>query len=374
MSDYSGAWEGKIGNLKAFNFTVEIDDLHTEKPILKVSNDKNIFSQSFHPNKDGTIKITFNSNMYFIGELSKNGKEINGFIRTGLLLYHLKLLKSKANTFSGNWNILMVDELKSPDLYLSVENGSGDEYQAYPIFGDNRFTGTWCANFNKSNDIISFSDFKTGLNFKGKLFPQKIELGIYLGEALIVQTDLKRSDSNWKIGGITSNSKKSGTLQLPEMESLILKDSLVNTHAVLISKKGKTIYENYYNGYNAQIPHDTRSASKSVASAIVGIAKDKNLFNSVEQSIFEFLPEAYQVYKDSLKIKIDLKSLLTMSSGLDAIDFGINRRSLLLKTNFNPLKIGQRPFYMPMINEPNKEANYGWQPISFRSCNGCCSF
>ncbi len=70
----------------------------------------------------------------------------------------------------------MVDELKSQKFYLSLENGSGDKYQAYPILGDNRFTGTWCGNFKKENDTISFSDIKTGLNFLGKLLDQKIQL------------------------------------------------------------------------------------------------------------------------------------------------------------------------------------------------------
>ena len=64
-------------------------------------------------------------------------------------------------------NILIVDELKSQEFYLSVENGSNDTYEAYPIFGDNRFTGTWCDNFEKKNNVISFSDYKTGLQFKG---------------------------------------------------------------------------------------------------------------------------------------------------------------------------------------------------------------
>ncbi|MEZ4859192.1 MAG: serine hydrolase [Flavobacteriaceae bacterium] len=359
MADYTSSWEGTIENSKTFNFIVVIENLKTDNAVFKISNGKNIINQTFKIDLDKRIKIAISENLSFKGDLSKNGKEINGFIKSGLLLYHIKLTKSKKNSFVGAWNALMVDDLKSLNFYLSVENGLGDDYQAYPILADDRFTGTWCANFQKKNDSISFLDFKTGLKFKGKLFPQKIQLGIYLGNSLVMQTDLKKSQTDWEIGGFVTN-KNNGNLQLKEMESLILKDSLPNTHAVLISKNGKIIYENYFDGYNSEIPHDTRSASKSISSAIVGIAKDKLLFNNVDQSIFEFVPKEYQIYKDSLKRKIDIKSLLTMSSGLDAVDFGINRKSVASEDNYQPTQDWTKTILQaPMINEPNTHANYG---------------
>lgn len=359
MADYTGNWEGKIEYSKTFNFTIVIENLQSENAVFKISNNRDIINKPFQIDTKQLIKIPVSENLSFIGNLSDNGKEINGFIKSGLLLYHIKLTKSKTNSFVGTWSTLMVNELKSLNFYLSVENGSGNEYQAYPILGDDRFTGTWCANFQKKNDSISFSDFKTGLKFKGKLFPQKIQLGIYLGNSLVMRTDLKKSKTDWEIGGFNSDNKKSN-IKLSEMEKLISNDSLPNTHSVLISKKGKIVYENYFDGYNANIPHDMRSASKSISSAIVGISKDKSLFNNVEQSIFDFLSKEYQIYKDSLKSKIDIKSLLTMSSGLDAVDFGIKRKSVASEDNYQPTQDWTKTVLQaPMINEPNTHANYG---------------
>ena len=359
MADYTGNWEGKIENSKSFNFTIVIENLQSENSVFKISNNRNLISKPFKIGTEQLIQIPISETLSFIGELSKNGKDINGFIKSGLLLYHLKLTKSKSHIFTGIWNILMVDALKAQNFYLSVENGLGNEYEAYPILADDRFTGTWCANFQKKNDSIFFVDFKTGLKFKGKLLSQKIQLGIYLGDSLVMQTNLKKSETDWKIGGFATNKNK-GNLHLTEMESLILKDSLPNTHSVLISKNGKILYETYFNGYNSQIPHDMRSASKSISSAIVGIAKDKSLFNNVGQSIFDFLPKEYQIYKDSLKSKIDIKSLLTMSSGLDAVDFGIKRKSLASEDNYQPTQDWTKTILQaPMINEPNTQGNYG---------------
>jgi CubicO group peptidase (beta-lactamase class C family) len=361
MAEYNDNWEGKIENSKTFNLNVAIENLGSENAIFKIYNSKEIINYPFNAKTNNLIKIKFSENQSFEGILSKNGKEINGFIKSGLLLYHLKLSQSDKNSFIGIWNILIVDELKSQEFYLSVENGSNDTYEAYPIFGDNRFTGTWCNNFEKKNNVISFSDYKTGLQFKGTLLPNKIELELYLGSNLITKIALKKSTNDWKIGGFKSD-KKIAILELNKLENLISKDSLPNTHSVLISKNGKLIYENYFDGYTQNVPHDMRSSSKSISSAIVGIAKDRSLFKNVEQSIFDFLPAKYQVLKDSLKATIDIRSLLTMSSGLDAIDYGINANSKSPATEENYQRTKdwiQTILATPMINKPNTKANYG---------------
>jgi len=361
MADYTNGWLGKIENSKAFNLTVEIENLGSENATFKISNNRAIIDYSFQTKNNVQLKIPFAENTFFEGILSENGKEINGFIKSGILLYHLKLTKSKNNSYIGVWNILMVDELKSQNFYLSIENGSDNDYQAYPIFGDDRFTGTWCDNFQKEKDIISFTDFKTGFQFKGKLLTNEIQLDIYLGENLVTQIVLKKTETDWEIGGFNTDNKTS-ILKLTKMENLILKDSLPNTHSVLISKKGTIVYENYFDGYNANIPHDMRSASKSISSAIVGIAKDKSLFNNVTQSIFDFLPEKYQIHKDSLKARINIESLLTMSSGIDAIDYGVNAnpKSPAVENNYQRMKDWTEAILnTSMINSPNTKANYG---------------
>jgi DNA-directed RNA polymerase subunit beta' len=105
-----------------------------------------------------------------------------------------------------------------------------------------------------------------------------------------------------------------------------------------------------------------KSASKSISSAIVGIAKDKSLFKNVDQSIFDFLPEKYQTYNDSLKTKISIQSLLTMSSGIDAIDYGINANPKSSATEDNYQRTPdwiEAILKAPMIHKPNTKANYG---------------
>jgi hypothetical protein len=155
MSQYTQAWEGKIENADVFNLQVTIENLGLDNATCNISNNRNSISYPFKSKNGQQVLIPFAENFFFEGSLSANGKEINGFVKSGLLLYHLKLTKLKNNSFVGVLNLLMVDELKSKDFYLSIENGSNDVYQAYPIFADDRFTGTWCTNFHKENDYTA---------------------------------------------------------------------------------------------------------------------------------------------------------------------------------------------------------------------------
>ncbi len=361
MADYTSSWEGVIKDGKTFNLQVAITGLSTEVGIFRISNENNAREYAFPISEAPVLHISLSEGLTFKGIISDDHAEINGFIKSGILLYHIRLTKTEPDTYKGSWNILMVDQLESEKLYLSVENGKGDTYEAYPFFGDTRFTGTWCTNFQKEGDQITFMDFKTGLQFRGKLVANEILLGVYIGELQLTEVLLQESTRDWQRGGIVSENTPT-KLRFPKMEALIASDSLTNTHSVVISKKGEVLYERYFNGYNAKIPHDTRSASKSIGSAVVGIAKDRALFKNLQQSNFEFLPKKYQQTKDPSMQDITLESLLTMSSGLDAIDYGkgANPDSPAVENSYQSSPDWTASVLdAHMIHPPNTVANYG---------------
>lgn len=381
MEDYTGGWEGKISHPQAFNFDVIIDISTSGEAVFEISNNQTILSQGFKYQADKTMLIALGTNLYFEGTIKRDKSEINGFIKSGLLFYHINLRKSAKNRYAGKWNILMVDSLKAIDLYLSIENGSGEEYQAYPIWGDNRFTGTWCADFQKEKNIISFTDFKTGLLFEGTLTSSSILLDIKLGGGTVTRVPFVRSVTDWKIGNLASKGEVRATVPvalkdgweignanlksvnkrlLQKMIDGVEEGALPNTHSVLIAKSGKLVFEEYFSGYDAAVPHDTRSASKSISSAIVGAAIYKGFLHSTDQTICSLLPSTYECAPDSLKSKISVHHLLTMSSGLDAIDFGINRKSVASEDNFQQSEDWAKTVLeAPMIGKPGSHANYG---------------
>jgi len=128
---------------------------------------------------------------------------------------------------------------------------------------------------------------------------------------------------------------------------------LPNTHSVLIARENKLVFEAHFDGYHANIPHDLRSASKSISSAMIGIAIADNIIKGTDQKLYDCIPEAYQYTKDSLKSKIKIHDLLTMSSGLDVDDKASEG------TYQNTNQWLKTVLEAPMIEEPGTHANYG---------------
>jgi CubicO group peptidase (beta-lactamase class C family) len=86
--------------------------------------------------------------------------------------------------------------------------------------------------------------------------------------------------------------------------------------AIVIVRSGRLASERYFNGDSADTLHDIRSATKSVTSLLMGIAIQKGLIHSVNDSIALYLPGLPRDGKE----KITIKDLLNMRSGLDADD------------------------------------------------------
>ena len=108
-------------------------------------------------------------------------------------------------------------------------------------------------------------------------------------------------------------------------------------HSLLIYREGKLVFETYFPGHayqwdrpnfhgewvnwNAQRRHNIHSAGKSITSACVGIAIDQGFIKSVDQSIFDYLPN-HQHLNTAGKDKITIEHLLTMTSGLAWDEWG----------------------------------------------------
>lgn len=141
----------------------------------------------------------------------------------------------------------------------------------------------------------------------------------------------------------------------------IRNDTLERTHAVVISQYGETILEEYFAGFTQHTPHDTRSLSKSFASAITGIAIDDQILGGEHLPIRNFLEDQYpEIAWEDGKAEITIHHLLTMSSGLDAIDFGLNRNSFANEGAFQSQEDWTAHILSaPMVYRPGGSANYG---------------
>ncbi len=89
---------------------------------------------------------------------------------------------------------------------------------------------------------------------------------------------------------------------------------------VLVARHGRLVAERYFRGSAGQRPHNLKSASKSVLSALAGLAIEQELLD-LDQEIAVVLPEGREL-DDPDKRTITVRHLLTMTSGLESTSFG----------------------------------------------------
>lgn len=98
---------------------------------------------------------------------------------------------------------------------------------------------------------------------------------------------------------------------------------LPNLRGILVSQNGEIVLERYKGGAGADRVTNVKSASKSVLSALVGIAIAEGHIRGTDQPIDEFFP-AYFAREgvDARKRRITVGNLLSMQSGLESTSFG----------------------------------------------------
>jgi CubicO group peptidase (beta-lactamase class C family) len=101
-----------------------------------------------------------------------------------------------------------------------------------------------------------------------------------------------------------------------------LRNERVKLHSLIMLRNGRVILELYLPPYDKDRLHNVKSVSKSVMSALVGIALEKEILSSLEQTVFDFFPEYITDDMDRRKRSITLRHLLTMTSGLDLDENG----------------------------------------------------
>lgn len=91
--------------------------------------------------------------------------------------------------------------------------------------------------------------------------------------------------------------------------------------SLLVMHRGELVVEAYFNGAGPEKPANLKSVTKTLASSLVGIALREGWVESVDDPIGRYLPERVAAWPD--KAAITIRELLTMSSGLQPVDYGV---------------------------------------------------
>jgi len=284
----------------------------------------------------------------FSGRMVDDGAILEGFIHHAATLAHVRLERLpgvEPVTWAGSWSPLGRAPGDAPiDLRVADE---GDGVAGFLFFRGQTMPGLWTHGLTCSGRTVRFFERNLGLSFEGTIDAEygalELTARAIAGRAPIrlrrisddpsfdvaapalprptyrERTPPDRGDG-W--ARATPSSVDVDPAGLARLVEAIASDALPRTHAVLIARRGHLVFEEYFAGFDADTWHDTRSASKTIASALIGIAIDAELIDGVDVPVLELFP-GYRRYDrwDRRKARITVRDLLTMSSGLDGDDY-----------------------------------------------------
>jgi CubicO group peptidase (beta-lactamase class C family) len=147
--------------------------------------------------------------------------------------------------------------------------------------------------------------------------------------------------------------------RLEQMGKAIVANEYPDVHGVLVAQHGRLVFEEYFYEFDADTPHPMRSATKSVVSALVGLAIAKGQLKDVRQPVLPFFAGDYPQIANltDAKRRITIEDLLTNRSGLDCDDWNPESPG-------NEIKMGNTDDWvkfildLPMRSDPGTAAAY----------------
>jgi len=144
---------------------------------------------------------------------------------------------------------------------------------------------------------------------------------------------------------------------LSNMVDSIVAGVYPNVHGILIIKDRRLVFEEYFYEYTRDSLQEMRSATKSVISALTGIAIRKGLISGVDQRLAALFPEYRWENPSPLKDRITVRDLLDNQSGVnydEAWDKSIGNENAM---DYSSDWV-KYTFDLPMLDTPGVHGRY----------------
>lgn len=97
------------------------------------------------------------------------------------------------------------------------------------------------------------------------------------------------------------------------LEKIISKDH-ANIAGIIVQRNATKVYENYFNGYDAKSAFHVFSVTKSIISALIGIAMDKGYIRSMDEKVLDFFPEYNPKRGEKTAQRVTIRDMMTMTA------------------------------------------------------------
>jgi CubicO group peptidase (beta-lactamase class C family) len=115
---------------------------------------------------------------------------------------------------------------------------------------------------------------------------------------------------------------------LLEASNQTIRSTYPHIHSLLVVRHGELVWEKYYRRYNRNTRHPVMSVTKSVVSALTGIAIDRGFIPGQEAQVSAYYPEYFPDGVDGRKLGLQVRHLLQLRSGLDWAEYSpVSRES-----------------------------------------------
>ena len=105
-----------------------------------------------------------------------------------------------------------------------------------------------------------------------------------------------------------------------ELDHIIL-SQYKNIKGIIVVRKGSVVFERY-SGVTPLDTHNVTSVAKSFISALIGIAIEKGLIESIDRKVFDFFPDYKTPPSDFRKRSVSVRQLLTMTAPIASKSIG----------------------------------------------------
>jgi CubicO group peptidase (beta-lactamase class C family) len=128
---------------------------------------------------------------------------------------------------------------------------------------------------------------------------------------------------------------------------------LPTVKSLLVFKNDKLIAEDYFNGGGPNIQSKVQSVTKSITSALVGIAIEEGCIAGVDQKMMDFFPELKDQITDPRKFEITIQQMLQMRAGFPWEESSQELMELLFTGFHNDTLV-----YVPLVRDPGSDSEY----------------
>ena len=130
-------------------------------------------------------------------------------------------------------------------------------------------------------------------------------------------------------------------------------DQLPTVYSLLVFKDGVLIAEDYFNGGSPDRQSKVQSVTKSITSALTGIAIEEGCIESVDQKMMDFFPELKNRITDPRKNDITIQHLLQMRAGFPWEESTQELFDLLFSGFHNDTLV-----HVPLVRDPGSGSEY----------------